>query len=205
MEVPVALSLVVAVLPYLGISLTLERELQLAAIYALIVAGFNLGYGFGGQLRARAGRRVRGWGVHDRDPLQPRRHGAAGRDAGIVAFAGLLGLISGLPGLRFSDWSLALVAFFLVILIPNITDLLSSQTGGVIGIPGISGPKLAGQALGANGFYVVTIVFATLVLLIYRNLVKSRYGHGLLVLKHGQRWPARSASRRTGCGYRRTC
>jgi branched-chain amino acid transport system permease protein len=182
---PMALAVVIALAPYLGVSLTLQRELQLAAIYALIVAGFNLGYGYGGQL-ALGQVAVFAGGAYVTAILY--NHGVTElliAMAASVAFAGLLGLITGLPGLRFSDWSLALVAFFLVVLIPNITDLLSSETGGVIGIPGIQGPTLAGQALSANGFYVVTIVAVALVLLLYRNLVKSRYGHGLLVLKHG--------------------
>ena len=46
----------------------------------------------------------------------------------------VLGLVTGLPGLRFSDWSLALVAFFLVVLIPNLASLFDSTTGGTIGL-----------------------------------------------------------------------
>jgi branched-chain amino acid transport system permease protein len=184
--VPMIVAAIVALMPWLGIGLSLERELQLAAIYALIVAGFNLGYGYGGQL-ALGQVAVFAGGAYSTAILYNHNHTELlVAIAASVAFAGVLGLITGLPGLRFSDWSLALVAFFLVILIPNITDLLSSETGGVIGIPGIQGPKLAGQALSEKGFYVVTIVVAALVLLVYRNLVKSRYGHGLLVLKHGQ-------------------
>ncbi|HTX07806.1 MAG TPA: branched-chain amino acid ABC transporter ATP-binding protein/permease [Solirubrobacteraceae bacterium] len=183
---PIAAAVIVALMPWLGLGLTIQRELQLAAIYALIVAGFNIGYGYGGQL-ALGQVAVFAGGAYVTAILY--NHGVTELTIAIVAsvaFAGLLGLITGLPGLRFADWSLALVAFFLVLLIPNITDLLSAQTGGVIGIPGIQGPTLFGQALSAKAFYVVTIVVSALVLLLYRNLVKSRYGNGLLVLRHGQ-------------------
>jgi len=177
---------VLALLPFLGASLTLRNELQLAAIYALIVAGFNIGSGYGGQF-ALGQVAVFAGGAYVTAILF--NHGVTELVVAViasVAFAALLGLITGLPGLRLSDWSLAIVAFFLVILIPNITNLLSAQTGGVTGIPGISGPKLFGVSLSANGFYVVTIVVTALVLLLYRNLVRSRYGNGLLVLQHGQ-------------------
>ena len=131
--VPVLIAAVVALMPWLGLSLSVQRELQLAAIYALIVAGFNLGYGYGGQL-ALGQVAVFAGGAYVTAILF--NHGVTELLIAVVAsvaFAGLLGLITGLPGLRFSDWALALVAFFLVILIPNITNLLSAQTGGVIG------------------------------------------------------------------------
>jgi branched-chain amino acid transport system permease protein len=185
--VPIVIAVVVALLPYLGLfGAATQRELQLAGIYALIVVGFNLGYGFGGQL-ALGQVAVFAGGAYVTAIMFS--HGISELVYAIVAsvaFAGILGLITGIPGLRFSDWSLALVAFFLVVLIPNVTDLLSAQTGGVLGIPGIQGPTLFGQALSTNSFYVVCIVVAAVALLLYRNLVRSRYGHSLLVLKHGQ-------------------
>ena len=183
---PMAIAAFVALIPFLGLfNTTVVRELQLAAIYALIVAGFNLGYGFGGQL-ALGQVAVFAGGAYVTAILF--NHGVTELGWAIlasVAFAALLGLITGLPGLRFADWSLALVAFFLVVLIPNITDMFSSETGGVIGIPGIQEPKLFGAQLSVNGFYALTIAASAFVLLAYRNLVQSRYGHGLLVLKHG--------------------
>ena len=97
----------------------------------------------------------------------------------------MLGLVTGLPGIRFSDWSLALVAFFLVVLIPSLANLFDSTTGGTIGLPGIDEPELAGVELSDGAFYVVTILVTALVLLLCRNLVRSRFGHGLLVVKQG--------------------
>src|SRR6202007_966604 len=113
--VPLVLAAFVALLPYLGLfGPSIERELQLAAIYALIVAGFNLGYGYGGQL-ALGQVAVFAGGAYISDILFT--HGVTDLAIAAVAsmaFAAFLGLLTGLPGLRFSDWSLALVAFFLV-------------------------------------------------------------------------------------------
>jgi branched-chain amino acid transport system permease protein len=184
--IPMAIAGLIALIPYIGLfNTTVVRELQLAAIYALIVAGFNLGYGYGGQL-ALGQVAVFAGGAYLSAIMF--NHGVTELVFAIAAscaFAAFVGLITGLPGLRFADWTLALVAFFLVVLIPNLTDMFSSETGGVIGIPAIQGAKLFGQTLSPNGFYVLTIVASALVLLVYRNLVMSRYGHGLLVLKHG--------------------
>jgi branched-chain amino acid transport system permease protein len=182
-----SIAAVIAVFPFVGaFSLLFQRELQLAAIYALIVVGFNLSYGFGGQL-ALGQVAVFAGGAYITAILF--NHGVTDLAIAVVAsvaFAMFLGLLTGLPGLRFTDWSLALVGFFLVTLIPNVTDLLSAQTGGVIGIPGIVGPTLVGLALSANAFYALMIAVTALTILFYRNVVMSRYGHGLLVLKHGQ-------------------
>ena len=103
-----------------------------------------------------------------------------------LAIAAALGLITGLPGLRFAGWSLALVGFFVVFLIPQVTALFPGETGGPIGIPGILGPELFGQPLSTTGFYVVCIVVVAATLLLYRNLVRSRFGHSLYVLKQGK-------------------
>ncbi len=182
---PLAVAAVVALLPWLGASFSLQRELMLAALYGLLVAGFNLSFGFGGQL-ALGQVAVFAGGAYATAILFEQ--GVSELAIAIVismAVAAFLGLITGLPGLRFSSWALALVAFFLVLIIPNIVQLFASQTGGGNGIPGILEPKLFGQTLSVNGLYVATIVAAAICLLLLRNLVQSRYGHGLLVLKQG--------------------
>ena len=184
--VPAAVALVIVLMPYLHLgSLVFQQELELAAIYTLIVVGFSLAYGYGGQL-ALGQVAVFAGGAYITAIMFS--HGITELVFAVVAsvaFAAILGLIAALPGLRFAGWSLALVSFFLVLLIPNITDLLSAQDGGVLGIPGIIGATLFGQPLAAKGLYVLTIVCATGALYFFRNMVKSRYGSGLLVLRHG--------------------
>jgi branched-chain amino acid transport system permease protein len=186
LAIPAVIAVVIMLLPYLNVaSLVFQQELQLAAIYTLLVIGFSLAYGYGGQL-ALGQVAVFAGGAYITAIMF--NHGITEliyAAAASIAFAALLGVIAGLPGLRFAGWSLALVSFFLVLLIPNITDLFSSQDGGVLGIPGIIGPTLFGQTLSTTGFYVLTIACTALALFFFRNIVKSRYGSGLLVLKHG--------------------
>jgi branched-chain amino acid transport system permease protein len=186
LAIPAVLGILILLLPYLHIvSLLLQQEIQLAAIYTLLVIGFSLAYGFGGQL-ALGQVAVFAGGAYITAIMF--NHGITDlllAAAASIAFAALLGVIAALPGLRFAGWSLALVSFFLVLLIPNITDLFSAQDGGVLGIPGIIGPTLFGQTLGTTAFYVLTIACTALTLFFFRNIVKSRYGSGLLVLKHG--------------------
>ena len=181
----VGAGIVVALLPYLGVKPVLQRELLLAAMFGLLVAGFNLGFGYGGQL-ALGQVAVFAGGAYSTAILY--EHGVAELLVACVvsiAVAAVLGLVTGIPGLRFSEWSLALVAFFLVVLVPNLVSLFSEYTGGVNGIPGILDPELFGHTLTANGFYVFVMATTLATLLFYRNLVLSRYGHGLLVLKQG--------------------
>jgi branched-chain amino acid transport system permease protein len=178
-----AVAAVVALLPYFGISVVLERELLLAALHGLLVAGFNLSFGYGGQL-ALGQVAVFAGGAYTTAILYT--HGVTELTVAIaasVAVAALIGVLTGIPGVRFEGWTLALVSFFLVVLVPNLVAIFEEQTGGVNGIPGIIGPTLFGTELDTTDLYVVVIVATAVTLLLYRNLVLSRYGQGLLVLK----------------------
>jgi branched-chain amino acid transport system permease protein len=95
----------------------------------------------------------------------------------------IVGLLSGVPGLRLGGWSLAMVSFFLVILVPDLLAILPKQTGGYTGLVGILGPRLFGINLTPHGFYVVTIVIAVIWFAILRNLIQSRHGASFLVLR----------------------
>ena len=96
--------------------------------------------------------------------------------------AALTGLLSGIPGLRLSHWSLAIVSFFLILLIPSITQILPTLTGGLLGLPGIIGPTLFGQTLSNTGFYVVTVIVTAVWMLVFRNMIVSPFGSSLRVL-----------------------
>ena len=183
--VPLAAAALIALAPSLGASPLLQRQLLLAAIYGLLVVGFNLGFGYGGQL-ALGQVAVFAGGAYTTAILYQHGHAELTLAALVsVGVAAVLGLVTGIPGLRFAEWAIALVAFFLVDLVPHVVNLFSGQTGGVLGIPGVLGPKLFGVQLSNHGFYVVAVVASALCFLLFRNLVHSRYGHGLLVLKGG--------------------
>lgn len=185
--VPVAFAVIIAALPALGaVGPYRERQILLAAVYSMVVAGFNVSFGYGGQL-ALGQVAVFAGGAYTAAILHA--HGTTELLVAIpiaLVVSLVLGLITGLPGIRFSAWTLALVSFFLVVQIPSLTNLWASETGGVGGLPGILKPELAGAVLSDGWFYAVTVVLTALVLLVYRNLVLSRFGHGLLVVKQGQ-------------------
>jgi branched-chain amino acid transport system permease protein len=100
--------------------------------------------------------------------------------------------------LRFGGWSLTMVSFFLVVMIPNVTDLLGGITGVSSGMFGIPQPTLFGHVLDYNEFYIVAVVLTLAWLAFTRN-------PRLLSLRHGpyqssariRYWRVRSASRST--------
>ena len=165
------------------------RELILIAILSLIVSGLNTTLGYGGELSVAqvalyaVGAYAAGWLAVS--------HGVT--DIGVcmlVAIAAVMvvGFITGIPGLRLGGWSLAMVTFFLVLLIPNFVNLFSGITGGSDGLSGIPFPTLFGYQLQTPGhgntFYVFVVVFTAVWFALLRNLIKSPYGDAFLVLKH---------------------
>jgi branched-chain amino acid transport system permease protein len=92
-------------------------------------------------------------------------------------------MVSGIPGLRLGGWALAMTSFFLVLLIPDLVDIFANYTGGTIGLVGIPPLTLFGQALDANQYYAFAVVIGSLWFAVFRNLVVSRHGSALLVLR----------------------
>ncbi|HVX21961.1 MAG TPA: branched-chain amino acid ABC transporter ATP-binding protein/permease [Acidimicrobiales bacterium] len=181
--VPLVGAVVVVLLPAMGISSDLQRQVMLVSFLALLVSGLNLSLGFAGELALgqvamyAAGAYISGYmGSHgDTDILLQLVVSAA--------FAVVVGLLTGIPGLRLGSWSLAMTSFFLVLLIPDILEIFSTQTGGHLGLTGIAPPTLFGVALSPGGFYVVVTVVTALWLLAMRNLVTSRHGTAFRVLR----------------------
>lgn len=176
---------IVAVLPFLGVGVAFSRQVMLIAVYTLMVSGLSLAFGYAGEviLGQVAMMAVGAYttailaSVYDI------------HDLGLsillsVVLAAVAGLITGLPGLRLSHLSLGLITFFLVLLIPAIAVMTQDVSGGYTGLFGIIKPTLFGIDIGApSTFYVVCVVVAGLWIAIFRNLVLSRFGLGLRVLK----------------------
>lgn len=185
-RLPLVALVISCMLPWIGVSPYWAREISLFAIYALIISGLNLSFGYTGQLALgqvamfACGAYLTGilfdHGIHDLALAIPAS----------IAGAIVVGLISGLPGLRLGQWSLAMVSFFLVLLIPDILTIFKSQTGGQVGIPGIVGVTLFGLTLTANQLYVVILVILALWLALFRNTVLSRYGSIFRVVKQSE-------------------
>lgn len=174
----------VALFPWLGLNDYWVHETILVLILSLIVSGLNTSLGYAGEL-AVSQVALYAVGAYVAGYLSVG-HGVS--DIGLcllaaIGAATLVGLISGIPGLRLGGWSLAMVSFFLVLIVPPALDLLKKQTGGAEGLPGIPVPTLDGLHLNGNSFYLFVVVVAALWFLILRNLIRSPHGDALLVLR----------------------
>jgi branched-chain amino acid transport system permease protein len=182
-------------LPYLGLlipvlgytlgsgSLFWSRQIILIAIMSLVVVGLNISYGYAGEF-ALGQAAFYAVGAYVTGILASHGHPDLLITLPLSALAAaVIGLVSGIPGLRLGGWSLAMMSFFLILLIPDVVDLLRTWTGGFDGLTGIPVIQVAGHELGGHGYLLVVIVVATLVFAAARNLVKSRTGASLLVLR----------------------
>jgi branched-chain amino acid transport system permease protein len=183
MLLPLALAALTIAYPWMGGGPFWTRQIILIAVLSLTVSGLNLSFGYAGELALgqvamyAAGAYVAGYfAAHGRHDL------IFGIVVGAIG-ALIVGLASGIPGLRLGGWSLAMVSFFLVLLVPDILSVFHKQTGGFDGLVGIANPTLFGYKLTAHGFYVATLIIAVVWFAILRNLINSRHGASFLVLR----------------------
>jgi branched-chain amino acid transport system permease protein len=176
--VPLVLWVVVLLLPSTGFTLLSERDIILIAVYCLVTAGINLSFGYGGEL-ALGQVAVMAAGAYVSLILGDHGITSIGVQVIVAAAAGaLLGLVTGLPGLRLSKWSLGLTSFFLIMLLPGAVVALRELTGGLEGrlVPQVT---LFGEPVQVDTLYVVVIVIVGVWLAIFRNLILSGYGAAL--------------------------
>lgn len=182
----ILITVIVALLPLLGLSIPATRQVQLVLISALLVSGLNLSLGWAGELNMGL----------------PAMYAAGAYVAAYVAAhyindivvcivlaavaAAVVGVIAGAPGLRLGGWMLAVCTFFLVLLIPTVLQLIPiAILGGQSGFVGIPTPMLFGLPLDHNSFFMVVVVVTSIWFVVYRNAVKSPFGNSLLTLQHG--------------------
>lgn len=177
-----AVGLLIA-LPWLGTSGATIRLVTLIAILALVVSGLNLTLGYAGELALgqvpiyAAGAYTTGYlAISVLDDLLVGMIAA-------IAVAVVVGVVTGLPGLRLGGWTLAITSFFVVLLIPSIVNAFGEDLGGFEGLNGIPIPTILGVELETEGLYVVVIVVTAIWFAIFRNIAVSRHGASLLVLK----------------------
>lgn len=180
---PLCFGAILLLLPTLGMSYGMTRQVELTILLALVVSGLNLSLGYAGELAMG----------------QVAMYAAGAYTAGLMSKAGvteiwiqlivgtlaalLVGLVSGIPGLRLGGWSLAMTSFFLILLIPDVLSIFKGATGGRNGLAGIKGGTLFGEPVSGEMFYLVLIVVGILWFTIMRNLVVSQHGTALRVLK----------------------
>lgn len=180
---PLVLGVVVFLLPLAGLEFSISRQITLACILALLVSGLNLSLGYAGELAIG----------------QAAMYAAGAYTAGILSKAGMtdivlqlvasgaaalaVGLLTGVPGLRLGSWSLAMTSFFLVLLLPDLLTVFSEQTGGRNGLSGMTEVTAFGSPLGTGDIYQVIVAVTILWFAVMRNIVVSRHGVALRVLK----------------------
>lgn len=180
---PLLLGVLIVLLPFLGIPYSMQRQVQLTLILALVVSGLNLSLGYAGELALG----------------QAAMYAAGAYTAGLIAKSGqteilvqlgagalaalVVGLLTGIPGLRLGGWSLAMTSFFLVLLLPDVIAIFKDFTGGRNGLSGISSPTLFGQRVSDDTLFVVVAVVAILWFAVVRNIIVSRHGVAFRVLK----------------------
>lgn len=181
--VPLAGAVVVIALPFLGADAFVTLQVLLIAVMAMTVSSLNLSLGYAGELALgqvavyAVGAYVAGYlGVHGHTDVLLQL--LAGGGAALI-----VGLLVGIPGLRFGGWALAMSSFFLVLIIPDIVTLSGNLIGGFAGLSGIPPVTLFGHPLSIRATYVLIVVVAAAWFVIFRNLVTSRFGNGLLVLR----------------------
>jgi branched-chain amino acid transport system permease protein len=181
--VPLGLAVLLSLAPWLGLGIYWNQEVVLTIALALLASGLNLSFGYAGELALgqvavyAVGAYVSGYvALNLSSDLFVSLLTA-------IAAALVIGLVSGYPGLRLGGWALAMTSFFLVLLIPDLVNIFQRFTNGSIGLVGIPALTLFGQALDANQYYVFAVVAGVLWFAVFRNLVTSRHGRALLVLR----------------------
>ncbi|TQF69259.1 branched-chain amino acid ABC transporter ATP-binding protein/permease [Rhodococcus spelaei] len=181
--IPAILAVVVVVLPYAGLSFAASRQIQLACILALVVSGLNLSLGYAGEL-ALGQAAMYAAGAYTAGLMSIHGHTDIVLQllvSGLVAL--LVGIVTGVPGLRLGAWSMAMTSFFLVLLVPDILSVFKETTGGRNGLSGIVPATLFGQPMDGTQFYVVIAVVTIAWFAVFRNLVVSRHGIAFRTLK----------------------
>ena len=180
--IPLA-ALVCILVPLNLFELTTQRQFVVIGIYTMVVIGLNLSFGYTGEL-AFGQVAMFAAGAYIAGVLST--HGISDLLVALVCStlgAGLIGLVSGLPGLRLSLWALAVTSFFLVLLIPQVVTALEEWTGGLVGLLGITTPTLFGAPVDFSGLLVATVIVTFVWLVVARNIVKSRVGLAMQSLR----------------------
>ncbi|MCW2757377.1 MAG: branched-chain amino acid transporter substrate-binding protein [Nocardioidaceae bacterium] len=180
----VVITALVAALPTFGLGPSDVRQIVLILMLSLVVSGLNLSFGYTGELSF----------------AQPAMYAIGAYATTVIALhvvndvlvalvvscvAGfLLGMVSGIPGLRLGGWVLAIASLYLVLLVPDVVSLFDRWTGGFQGIGGIPLPQILGRELDANGFFVLVVVVSSAWFALFRNLVVSPWGNSLSVVRH---------------------
>jgi branched-chain amino acid transport system permease protein len=154
-----------------------------AAVMMLVAIGLNLLVGYAGQVSLGHGGLV-ALGSYTTALLMVDAHwsfwtaGAAG-----MVVATLVGMLMALPALRLSTWYFALVTLTFSQVVTDLAIEWRPLTRGFGGIVGIPAPALFGQTLSPAQVYLAVAATVVLAFWITRNLVRSRFGLGMVAAR----------------------
>ena len=180
--VPLALGLATMLLPALGAPRGTLRLVISIALLSMLVVGLNIALGYAGELALGQS------AIYAVGAYSAGYFAVQGLDLPVtmiiaVIAAAAVGIVTGGPGLRLGSWSLGMVTFFFVLLIPDIVGLLSDFTGGAAGLSGIPLPSAFGAELDGDAYFVFVIAIAILFFALLRNYVVMRNGVALRVMR----------------------
>lgn len=180
--IPLGLGLLVMMMPFLGFERGMLRLVISIALLALLVVGLNIAFGYAGELALGQS------AIYAVGAYFAGYFAIQGLDLPITMVIAILaaagaGLLTGGPGLRLGSWSLGMVTFFFVLLLPDIVSLLRGVTGGAAGMSGIPLPTFLGQEMDRDVFFVFVIAVAIIFFALLRNYIVLRHGSALKVMR----------------------
>ena len=185
-----AIIAVVCGLPYMVESFRLG-QITGACTYAMVIVGLNLLAGYGGQI-SLGHAAFFGLGAYTTGVLTTK-HGvpplASFAVDIVLAFA--VGALVALPALRLKGIYVALVTLAVGLIFPALVSRFDSVTGGSAGLFGVSyDPPDMAYFSGFNGgtlwHYWLVVAGLGLSCLVVRNLVRSRFGRGVVALRDNE-------------------
>ncbi|PWJ27068.1 amino acid/amide ABC transporter membrane protein 2 (HAAT family) /amino acid/amide ABC transporter ATP-binding protein 1 (HAAT family) [Branchiibius hedensis] len=181
--IPAIIGVLIILVPFLGLDYAQVRQIELALVLSLVTSGLNLSLGYAGEL-ALGQAAMYAAGAYAGARLSVSGHTDLLLQLVVAAAVALVvGLVTGIPGLRLGSWSLAMTSFFLILIVPDVLSMFPDQTGGRNGLVGIQPPTVFGQALGANGLAVAIGVVSVVWFWVMRNIVTSSFGTRFRILK----------------------
>ena len=171
------------VLPF-GLSNYHVFELTMVMIYAIAVLGLNILTGYNGQISLGHG----GFfavGAYTAAILMHRYgvpYWATLPPAGLICF--VLGVLFGLPALRFEGPYLALVTLAMAVAIPQLFKYFDALTGGQQGINLVKPMPPPGLDIGRDRWlYFVALVVLLLAIRVAANMLHGRTGRALVAIR----------------------
>lgn len=179
--IPLLGALVVLALPLFGAAPAALRIIVSISLLALLVVGLNVTFGYSGEL-ALGQSALYAVGAYLAAYLAIQGLDLSVTLVAAIFAAAIVGVLTGVPGLRLGSWSMAMVTFFLVLLVPDVVTLLTEHTGGPSGLTGIPLPVLFGVKLSTTGYYSLVVTVTIVFFAAIRNFIVSPHGHALRVM-----------------------